>query len=451
MVPTNPFFHRGPIRDRSYFFGRERLLARALGFLTEGQSVALVGPRRIGKTSLLFRLMEPHDLPAPFSPALRLQCCYFDCEHWGRLSAEQIYGLLADAVRQGLSADPRPREPVSFAAFERVVGQAVAQGIQPVLMLDEFEALSTNPALDNNFFAGLRALAMEHHLAYLTVSTQPLLALTYARVHPHSSPFFNFFALLRLGLFSHAESSALLQTLSARGGAPFTAPFCDRLIQGVGDHPFFLQMLGDYAFERVISGEPQHGDLVDTLLRGPFREEAADHWGAFWRHVSAEDQQLLALFPILAPSQPASVRRLEAAGLVVRADDGTPALVSQGFQAFVAAQTVVGVTQAPPLTLDPERRVVLLAGRPLPLSPQQFDLLAYLIAHHAHVVTHEELCAAIWQRTDTSSFESLRTSLKELRTTLGVAKHCLVNIRGQGYQFVPLDSSALPASPPTAV
>jgi len=437
MVPGNPFFHRGPIRDRSYFFGRAPLLTRALAFLAEGQSVALVGPRRIGKTSLLFHLAD-----AAASP---LRCAYLDCESWGQASAAQLYGRLARMLQQAMTATPvaaalhDESAPAAFATLERVVAQATQQGLQLALLLDEFEALSANPHLDNDFFASLRALAMEQRLAYVTVSTRPLLDLTYARVRARSSPFFNFFALLRIGLFARSESSALLRELSARGDVPFTPPFIDALITVAGDHPFFLQMLGDYAFDAVAAGAPQTAASAAALLHGPFREEASDHWGAFWANLEAADQRLLALLPVLAPIQPAGLRRLEAAGLVARTTTGAPTLLSDGFRAFVATQAVAGLVQAPPLTLDPALR----RGQPLPLTPQQFDLLAYLVTHQARLVPKTELAGAIWPRADVANgLDSLRTTLKALRLALKEDAGCLANLRGQGYQFVPRDLDA---------
>jgi AAA+ ATPase superfamily predicted ATPase len=52
----NPFFHRGPIRQRDHFFNREHEVGQALGLLRSLQNVALVGQRRMGKTSLLRQL-----------------------------------------------------------------------------------------------------------------------------------------------------------------------------------------------------------------------------------------------------------------------------------------------------------------------------------------------------------------------------------------------------------
>jgi hypothetical protein len=59
MSLLNPFFHRGPIRDPAYFFGRRDEIQFITGLPQAGQSVSLSGPRRMGKISLLFHLAHP--------------------------------------------------------------------------------------------------------------------------------------------------------------------------------------------------------------------------------------------------------------------------------------------------------------------------------------------------------------------------------------------------------
>lgn len=437
MHASSPFFHRGPIRDRSYFFGREPLLSRLLASLRQGQSVALVGPRRIGKTSLLLRVLEAAE------PGFH--CLYVDCERLASHTPAQVSALLADTLGRNLDGhdtyELAPQDP--FVTLDDVVRRAAAAGTQLVLLLDEFESLTAHPQLDGAFFGSLRALAMEHGLAYVTVSTRPLLELTAAQVHPRGSPFFNFFAQLRIGLFTRAESLALLQKLSARGGHPFNPEFCAQLIAGVGDHPFFLQMIADHAFERVASGEAQSAELAEVVLRGPFRSEATDHWQYFWRGLAEPDQRLLALLPARVPHQQQRMQRLAEAALISITDAHEPPLVPLGFRAFVAEQPVAGLLQAPPIVLDLNLRLVLVAGQSLQLTPQQFDLLAYLLTHRDRVVPSDELAAAFWQQAEQSSHDSLRTTLKDLRKALGPAKDCVQNVRGQGYQFV--ESSAPPS------
>ena len=55
----NPYFHRGPIKDHRYFYGRKAEVRRAFHLLRYGQCVSIVGPRRVGKTSLLFHICAP--------------------------------------------------------------------------------------------------------------------------------------------------------------------------------------------------------------------------------------------------------------------------------------------------------------------------------------------------------------------------------------------------------
>ena len=59
MIGENPYYHRGPIRDARHFYGRARETALALQMVKNRQSVSVIGPRRIGKTSLLFHLADP--------------------------------------------------------------------------------------------------------------------------------------------------------------------------------------------------------------------------------------------------------------------------------------------------------------------------------------------------------------------------------------------------------
>ena len=66
MSMDNPFYHRGAIRRQHDFHNREAEISQILGLLRNGQSVSLIGPRRIGKSSLLMHLCRP-EVRAPFN------------------------------------------------------------------------------------------------------------------------------------------------------------------------------------------------------------------------------------------------------------------------------------------------------------------------------------------------------------------------------------------------
>jgi hypothetical protein len=91
MSVDNPFFHRGAIRRASYFHGRQNEVAQILGLLRNGQSVSLIGPRRIGKSSILLHLCRPsvrgsYSLQPPQAIFVML-----DCQELGGSPPEEVY------------------------------------------------------------------------------------------------------------------------------------------------------------------------------------------------------------------------------------------------------------------------------------------------------------------------------------------------------------------------
>ena len=68
-------------------------------------------------------------------------------------------------------------------------------------------------------------------------------------------------------------------------------------------------------------------------------------------------------------------------------------------------------------TLDTERRELLRDGAPIPMQPQVFDLLVYLVQNRDHVVSKEDLIALVWggrtvsDSTFTSRINAARTAI----------------------------------------
>ena len=76
-----------------------------------------------------------------------------------------------------------------------------------------------------------------------------------------------------------------------------------------------------------------------------------------------------------------------------------------------------------PLILSPERRLALLDGQPLSLTPTEFDFFVYLMEHQERAVSREELLAALWQldwQADTRAADDL---VKRLRRKLRERKN----------------------------
>ena len=70
------------------------------------------------------------------------------------------------------------------------------------------------------------------------------------------------------------------------------------------------------------------------------------------------------------------------------------------------------------IELDPARRLVRKAGEAVHLTPKEFDLLHYLMAHAGLPITHLRLLHAVWGPEYGGELEYLRTFVRQLRKKL---------------------------------
>jgi DNA-binding response OmpR family regulator len=91
------------------------------------------------------------------------------------------------------------------------------------------------------------------------------------------------------------------------------------------------------------------------------------------------------------------------------------------------------------LSIDTASRNATIDGRPLSLSPKEFDLLVYLAEHRYQVVTKRELAAAVWNQPYGGSDKTFDVHLHWLRRKLGETAEqprYLRRVRGVGVQLV---------------
>jgi len=169
MTTDNPFFHRGAIRRAEEFYGRQNEIGQVLGLLRNGQSVSLIGPRRIGKSSLLLRLVLPQVREAHQLNTSSILFVLLDCQEFGGSLPEEVYeALLAEIVEQahevGCVLDDVDRYG-TYRSLDRVLNQLSQAGVNVVVLLDEFELMAGNPRLTPYFFARLRGLTTKRSSA----------------------------------------------------------------------------------------------------------------------------------------------------------------------------------------------------------------------------------------------------------------------------------------------
>lgn len=435
MSMDNPFYHRGAIRRAHDFHNREAEISQILGLLRNGQSVSLIGPRRIGKSSLLIHLSRA---------AVRAQMqldppdalfILIDCQEFGGSPPEEIYealldGLL-DAAQDAGIAVKADQSPGTYRALDRVLHQIQKQDTAVVVLLDEFELLAANEQLTPYFFARLRGLTTKYGLAYLTASQRPLFAIT-AEEEILSSPFFNIFVTLPLGLFSKEASQQMVRNRLENNDCTFSDELIDYLIYLVGPHPFFLHVAAYHAFQAIAQGASLASKEQFAQLDGPIEMEADSHLGYLWQNLATEEQYALAI----ADGPIDSLRMLEQQCLLAASDDGYQ-YTSAILRRYVRRQQVAGLIQAGPFVIDQQRHQVWGHGQELSLTTSQFAILVSLCQNAGQVVHGDDLETAVWGDVLVDDPDRLKTLIKRLRRAIIPFDTWIISERGVGYALRP--------------
>jgi len=269
----SPFVVGPPITMPRQFFGRERELKRIFGLWRRFplQHVAVVGPKRSGKTSLLHYLKNiTRATPAELRPGQRTD--------W-LLQPERYRWVLVDFqdVRMG-NPDRLLRHlltglniPVPSPCNLDTFMDAVSYHLRTpaVILMDEIGAGLASPELDESFWWSLRSLVSHYtggNLACLLTSHVPPARLADDCGKP--SPFFNIFHTLELGPFTEAEARELI----ASSPRPFAPADVTWILDQSGHWPCLLQILCQIRLTALEEGQSGDAWREEGLRQiAPFR------------------------------------------------------------------------------------------------------------------------------------------------------------------------------------
>jgi two-component system KDP operon response regulator KdpE len=90
--------------------------------------------------------------------------------------------------------------------------------------------------------------------------------------------------------------------------------------------------------------------------------------------------------------------------------------------------------------IDPQQRLVEVSGKQVHLTPKEYDLIQYFLAHRGKVMTHRAILTAIWGSNSTEQPEYLRVFIANLRKKLELDPRMPRYIKTEpwiGYRFDP--------------
>jgi DNA-binding response OmpR family regulator len=87
------------------------------------------------------------------------------------------------------------------------------------------------------------------------------------------------------------------------------------------------------------------------------------------------------------------------------------------------------------VVLDPERHLVLVAGREVKLTAKEFLLLQYLMTHRGRVLSRDRLLTDVWGYHYTGGTRTVDVHIRRLRQKLPPLADAIVTVKQFGYKL----------------
>lgn len=341
------------------FFNRARELARledAIAKLQRGAPkwLCLVGPRKVGKTSLL-REVERRARTSPKAPGFVVVDVFetlpVSLEVFRDLAVQAVEVLLSRDAGRSLAAEADvpaswraalvqslrfrslppalqtilgelPTTPLEGSGLKAILNLpeqlADALGAHLVIAIDEFQELAALSGARGgpDVMALLRSVWQRHLRTTYVVSgsaRSTLLELATSQ----ASPFFQHFEVMEVAAFDEAHAVELLVEASRDASRRISEALARRVFEVVGGSPFYLQVVGEALVEEAGS--------ADARLRGALQRALFSDTGRLSLYFLNEYQRLVGRATTLAATLNALAQGPRTLTEVGKAIEGAPA------------------------------------------------------------------------------------------------------------------------------
>ncbi len=286
----NPYGQLTAIRSAEMFFGREDSLALLYNALLDRQSMAIIGLRRLGKSSLLTCCCLP-EIQQRVGVALNEHLLIFmNLEEHLQRTPEDFFAIVCEQLLQQsqLKLSLETFRGAGSDRFSHLLNLINLQGLHPVLLLDEFDAIVRNPQFNPDFFSFLRAQANAGKVSYVTASLASLDQISHSAIV--GSPFFNIFNHHHLGPLTEEAARALITEPAKTAGCPFTESEVQFVLEVAGRHPFHIQRACYFLFQQKSQSSNR---LNFQRLARQIYEDLLPHFTYAWEHLDADKPEKL--------------------------------------------------------------------------------------------------------------------------------------------------------------
>ena len=323
----NPYVFGEPIKDEHLFFGRVTELSEIHRGVTKRnkQNFLVTGPRRAGKTSLLFQLKAR--LRFPF---VSLMLTPETMGHEHHQMFRSILLRLREEVQESFGETPPPLDwdvktasretPIDLFNFhfERDLKKylnwlaKISEEARIILLLDEATFLLTDSsqgkAIHDSRQEFLRHLLQTHErIACVLAGTPQILRMTGI-----TSPLYNIFSGVKLKGFSREETETLIREPARQINVRFEDDAVARIIAYGGCSPYYTQALCSLSLEHMYEAIRRPAEPDEMLSVTVSHVDAA-----IYRVLDMVGYGLKSLWEALEPDEREVLKNIAASGSIV--------------------------------------------------------------------------------------------------------------------------------------
>jgi hypothetical protein len=249
------FGYQNPLREETFFFGRQKIVIDTLDLAKSGQSSSLFGLRKSGKTSTIYALMRK-------AKSYGCTPIFIDCQD-PAVHSRRYEGLLHHILTQIRKAVGNSKPILEFKgeihdvsiAFREHLTSALGQTSNKILLVfDEIENISPRTAASEHWRSGrdplyfwqiLRSFIQGDKAARVSiclVGTSPQL-LEIPEIDEVANPMYLFVQKRFMPSLTFDETREMIQRLGHFMGMEFTDDIIIDLHRDYGGHPFFTRQV----------------------------------------------------------------------------------------------------------------------------------------------------------------------------------------------------------------
>jgi len=235
LTVVSPYVISGPVPE-NMFFGRDYELKAIIRTIRD-HSFAIVGGRKIGKTSILAKVYRLMAEMADFHPL------YLDCQ---AINSYDGFFETLGAAWDIIGAKPSPE------AFRRLIYEVWRNHPRNnvVVLLDEVDALlKYDQKNEEKLFRVFRALSQEERCRFVFCGERVL----NARLHASDSPLFNFGNSIRLSYLTPEATARIINDPMREMGVEMeeTDKVVERIVEISSCHPNIVQYICQQAIVHI--------------------------------------------------------------------------------------------------------------------------------------------------------------------------------------------------------